>query len=72
MYTSKIIPLYTAFLHSIKFFGYRIGIQFHKNVLAVGQNNYTVKIANAYVVYDLDDCPKFKKMKIKKLLVWFD
>ena len=49
-----------------------MGIQFHKNVLAVGQNNYTVKIANAYVVYDLDDCPKFKKMKIKKLLVWFD
>ena len=34
LYTSKLKPLYTAFLHSIKLFGYRIGIKFDKDPLA--------------------------------------
>ena len=33
--TSKIKPLYTAFLHSINHSGYRIGIKFDKDPLAV-------------------------------------
>ena len=41
MYNSKLKPLYTAFLHSIKLSECRIG-------------NYATKTVNAYTVYDLD------------------
>ena len=30
VYNSKLKPLYTAFLHSIKFTGYKMGIKFDK------------------------------------------
>ena len=33
VYASKRIPSYTAFLHNIKLFGYKIGIQFNKSIL---------------------------------------
>ena len=46
IYNSKIKPLYTAFLHSIKLSGYRLGINFYKDSLAVEQNNYLYKIVN--------------------------
>ena len=36
---SKLKPLYTAFLRSIKLSGYRMGIKFDKDPLAVEQNN---------------------------------
>ena len=39
VYTSKIKALYTAFLDSIKDFGYRIGIKFDKDPLAIEQKN---------------------------------
>ena len=39
VYNSKLKPLYTAFLHSIKLSGYKMGIKFDKNPLAVEQNN---------------------------------
>ena len=35
IYTSKHKPLYTAFLHSIKLYGYKMGIKFDKDLLAV-------------------------------------
>ena len=35
VYTSKLKPLYTAFLHSTKPSGYRIGIRFEKNSVTV-------------------------------------
>ena len=35
VYASKLIILYTAFVHKIKRFGYKIGIQFQKSVLVV-------------------------------------
>ena len=41
-------------LHSIKLSGYRIGIKFDKDPLAVEQNNYLIKIVNVYIAYDLD------------------
>ena len=47
----------SAFLHVIKISGYRIGIKFHKDPLAVEQNNYLTKIVNVYIVYDLDARP---------------
>ena len=33
-------------------------MQFSKSVLVVQQNNYTTKIVNTYIVYDLDNCLK--------------
>ena len=54
VYTSKLKALYTAFLHSIKLSGYRMGIKFDKNPLAVEQKNHLTKIVNLYIVYNLD------------------
>ena len=53
MPNSKLIPLYTTFLKSIKLCEYRIGIKFNKDPLAVEQSNYLTKIVNVYNVYDL-------------------
>ena len=44
VYNSKLKPLYTAFLHSIKLSGYRMGIKFDKDPSVVNQNNYSSKI----------------------------
>ena len=44
VYNSKLKLLYTASLHNIKLFGYRI----------VEQSNYASKIVNVYIVYNLD------------------
>ena len=52
-------PLYTALLHSIKISGCRMKIKFDKVPLAVEQNNHKTKIVIAYIVYDLDNWPKF-------------
>ena len=46
MHNSKLKPLYTAFLHTIKLSGYRMRIKFDKDPLAVEQNNYLTKIVN--------------------------
>ena len=54
VYNSKLKPLYTAFLHSIRLFEYRIGIKFNKDRLAVEQNNYLTKIVNVDIVYDVN------------------
>ena len=35
-----------------------MGIKFHKDLLAIEQNNYLTKIVNAYIFYDLDDWPR--------------
>ena len=35
-----------------------MGIKFVKDPLAVEQNNYLIKIANAYIVYDLVALPR--------------
>ena len=42
-YNSKLKPLYTAFLYSIKLSGYKMGIKFDKDPLAVEQNDYLNK-----------------------------
>ena len=64
------MPLYTAFLHSIKLSGYRIEIKFDKDPLALEQNNYLTKIVNVYIVYDLDVWPRnpTNNFKIKNFL----
>ena len=58
VYDSKRKPLYTAFWHSIKLYGYRIVIKFDKDPLDVEQNNYLTKIVNVYIVNDLDAWPR--------------
>ena len=58
VYNSKLKPLHTAFLHSVKLSEYRIGIKFDKDPLAIEQNNYWSKIVNVYIVYDLDAQPR--------------
>ena len=70
--TSKLNPLYTAFLHSIKLSGYRMGIKFDRELLAVEQNNYTINIINVYIFCDLDVWPKIptNNFNFKKFLIW--
>ena len=53
VYNSKIKRLYTTFLHSMKHSGYKIGIKFDKDPLAVEQNNYLTKVVNVYISYEL-------------------
>ena len=58
MFNSKLKSLHAAFSHSIKPSGYKIGIKFDKDPLAVELNNYLTKIVNIYVVFELYDWPK--------------
>ena len=58
MYSSKLKPLYTAFLNSINVSQYRIKKKNDKDPLAVEQNSYLTKILNVQIVYDLDAWPK--------------
>ena len=56
VYTSKLFPLYN--LSPItKCFDCKLGLQFNNSVLVVEKNNYTTKILNACIVYDIDDRP---------------
>ena len=45
-------------MHSIKLSGYKMGIEFDRDPLAVEQSNYLTKIVNVYIVYDLDAWPR--------------
>ena len=47
-------------------------IKFDKDPLAVEQSNYTAKIVNVYIAYDLDALPRSptSNFNLKKLLVW--
>ena len=58
VFNSKLKPLYTAFSHSIKPCGYKIGIKFDKDPLAVELNNYLTNLVNIYIVFELYDWPK--------------
>ena len=40
-------PKYTHFMHSIKVFGYKIGIKFDGDPLVGEQGNYATKFVNA-------------------------
>ena len=58
VFNSKLKPLYTAFLNSMKLYEYRIGMKFDKDLLAVEEKIYLMKIVNVYIVYDLDAWPR--------------
>ena len=58
VYNYEINSLYIACLHSMKLFGYRMGIKFDKSPIAVEQNNYLSKVVNVHIVYCLDAWPR--------------
>ena len=58
IYTFKLTLSYTTLFNNTKFFGHRAGIKLDNRVLVVEQNNYTSKIINVYIVYDIDTWPK--------------
>ena len=58
VYISKLKPLNTVFLCSIKLCGYKVGTKYDKDPLVVEQNNYETKIVNTYIVYKLDAWPR--------------
>ena len=43
-------------MHSTKLSGYRTGSKFSNSVIVVEQNNYEIKIANVFMVYDFKNC----------------
>ena len=47
-----------AFLLNVKWFGYKIGIQFNNNPLVAEQKSDAIKTVNAYVVFDLSQWPR--------------
>ena len=70
IYNSKLKTLYTAFLHSIKPSGCKMGIKIDKDHLAAKQIHYLTKIVNVYIVYDLKASPKIplKNVTLKNCL----
>ena len=47
LFASELLSLHGTFLPNIKYFGYKIGIQFNNTLLFVKQNNYATKTVNA-------------------------
>ena len=58
VFNSKLKPLYTTFLDSIKLPECRMRIKLDKVPLAVEQNNYLNEMVNVYIIYDLDAWPR--------------
>ena len=77
LFESKLFPLHGAFLLNVKWFGYKIGIQFNNNPLVAEQKSHEIKTVNAYVVFDLGQWPRnqccikcAQQCCIKNLIVW--
>ena len=58
LYNSELIALCNTFLPNVNYFGNKIGIQLNNTPLVIEQINYTRKIVNVWIVYDLDNWPK--------------
>ena len=58
LYNYKLIAFNDDFLHNIKYFIKKIGIQFDNSPLVVEQNSYKTEIVNFQIIYDLDGWPK--------------
>ena len=71
LHTSKHESLYTAFLHSIKFSGYKTEIKVDKDPLAREQSNYLPKIFKVFIFYNLDVWPRnpTNNLKFKNCLL---
>ena len=64
VYITKLIPIKNDYLPNIKYIGEKRALQLNYTSLAVEQNNYTTKIVNVCVVYDLDNWPKKSPKKV--------
>ena len=58
VYNSNLKPLHGALLPHWKYAEKKISVNLNKSPLVVQKNNYSTKIVNAYIVYDLDNWPK--------------
>ena len=49
-----------------------MGIKFDKDPLAVEESNFSTKIVNVYIVYDLEAWPRnlTNSFKFKNLFIW--
>ena len=56
VYNTKLIAIKNDYLPNIKYFKYKIGIQFNNTPLIVEQNIYTSKIINVYIIYERKLC----------------
>ena len=63
VFNSKLKPLYTALLNSIKNW---------QDPLAVEQSNYLSKIVNAWIVYDLDAWPRNPTNNLKPRIAYLE
>ena len=57
LFEQKFVPLNGTFISNVKQFGREMNIQFNNTSLVLDQNKIPTKILNAYIVYDLDNCP---------------
>ena len=53
--TLKLYQWNMFFLPNTKQFDHKIGIQLNNTLLVLEQNNYTSKIVNIFIAYDLDN-----------------
>lgn len=58
MYNSELKPLHDL-APAITYLGLKIVLRVNKSVFPVTQNNYNTKIANAYIVYDVDNWARY-------------
>ena len=65
VHNPELQPLCTAFLHSMKISGYRMGIKFDKDPLVVEQNNYLTKTVIVDIAHDLDAWPRYPSNNFK-------
>ena len=70
IFNSKLITLYGAFFYVTENI-LKIGIQFNSTSSVIKQNNYTTKIVNVYIIYDLDNWAKnvLRNFTLKNCLV---
>ena len=58
VYNSKLKPLYTTFLHSMKLSGNKMEIKSDRYPVVVEQNNCLTRNVNVYIAYILAAWPK--------------
>ena len=75
---NQMVCMNISFSHYISYLNFNItsfmpniSIKFNNTPLIVERINFATKIVNAYIVYDLDNCPKIllRKFTIRYVLV---
>ena len=54
----KLKALNIDFLPNLKYFGYKTGLPFNNTSSVADQHNYTKKVVNVYIIYNLDHWPR--------------